>query len=514
MGGVGELRLVRRGAGPAAERVPGGYKLDAEHDWFVEGPDEALDAVRAVVSTTIAEAWGSVVRLRFGNSVGRVPAGPLGVLHVSSSKWSELEYEAMLADVASQSAALAFAAGAASSLPYARDPALAASDLPYHAFLLLRHVLLDAPRRPLLGALRAIVEDPHRRAIQRTREVPVELASTITPRMLDDVIAARWPFQKAASSDIGIRGLLPVRIAEPHGAESVDTAENRFVKSFLASCDHIVARVRERLVDAPAHTRDRLEVDARAIEGALAPIRRASLWRRVGPLVSMPTGSMVLQRRSAYREVLRASVLLRGGSRMLSLTDPEVVRLLEVKNIATLYEVWCGFQLFAVLRELLGEPSSIEPLSETAFNVNVKRGCHARWSTGAELAFNASYTQKQGWHGRSRSVLLRPDFALYTPSAGLHLFDAKFKLKWVSAAADDDDESDAKREDLHKMHAYRDAIPNARSAWVMYPGTTFDPYYDGGSGEVRGVGCFPARPGEVAGELRGYLARVLGQLEA
>ena len=80
---------------------------------------------------------------------------------------------------------------------------------------------------------------------------------------------------------------------------------------------------------------------------------------------------------------------------------------------------------------------------------------------------------------------LIPDIALRIPdgpNAGLHLFDAKFRVQAltdVGLAADDKDADDEKaaeragsfkRADIYKMHAYRDAIPSARSVWILYPG--------------------------------------------
>ena len=123
---------------------------------------------------------------------------------------------------------------------------------------------------------------------------------------------------------------------------------------------------------------------------------------------------------------------------------------------------------------------------------------------------------------------LIPDIALRVPdglNAGLHLFDAKFRvhaLTDVGLAANDKDADDEKarqragsfkRADIYKMHAYRDAIPAARSVWILYPGGEFRFFgVPGGGGvaggravcspqglpgEVEGVGAIPVGPGVV-----------------
>lgn len=504
---VGSARIVRRGGGPPAAPIPGGFSLDAEADWFVEGDAETLRAVCEVLPREIAEAWGSVVRLRFGNAVGRIHAGPLGTLHVRSGKWDESDYDAMLTDIAAEAAALPFAAGAASALPYARDPTLGGADVPYHAFVWLRHVLLDDPARPLLGALKAIVADPHRRLARQEREVPVELASVISARTLDDVVAGRWPFQRAPEGR-GFRGVLPMRVTDVAARETVDTVENRFVKAFLETCGRVVAAMRERVAQAPKSLAIRLGADLDEVEAALTPIRRAALWREVERLTQMPSGSTVLQRRAAYREVLRSSILLRAASQVLPFSEPEVVQLLEVKNVAKLYELWCGFHVFGLLRELLGMPVKAAAVAADAFGAKVSYGLQASWASGVEFAVNPTYTRTSGWHGRSRSVELRPDFAMYVPAgpaAGLHLFDAKFRRDI------EDGTTDAKVDDLHKMHAYRDAIPAAHSAWALYPGETCQLFLDEPGAPVPlGVGAFPAMPGEPGEALAKHLAALLG----
>jgi len=108
---------------------------------------------------------------------------------------------------------------------------------------------------------------------------------------------------------------------------------------------------------------------------------------------------------------------------------------------------------------------------------------------------------------RSYSVLLRPDVVLRIhrgPDHEDHLFDAKFKVRRIAGEVEDRQEEDRgvfKREDVYKMHAYRDALPSVRSAWVLYPGTELRFYSAEGtdvadaSFREGGVGAVPLLPG-------------------
>lgn len=91
------------------------------------------------------------------------------------------------------------------------------------------------------------------------------------------------------------------------------------------------------------------------------------------------------------------------------------------------------------------------------------------------------------------------------------VLDAKFKLEWIDGAEDDVERATVKLDDVYKMHAYRDAIEAARSAWVLYPGTerhAFSPAGDATT--LEGVGAVPLRPEEGGeGALRVLLTEML-----
>ena len=117
------------------------------------------------------------------------------------------------------------------------------------------------------------------------------------------------------------------------------------------------------------------------------------------------------------------------------------------------------------------------------------------------LVYNQHFSKSRAGRRHSYSVPLRPDIALSIPdgpNAGLHLFDAKFRvhgLADVGLAGSDKDGDDEKageragtfkRGDIYKMHAYRDAILDAHSVWILYPGGEFRFFGIPGSGGQSG----------------------------
>lgn len=222
-------------------------------------------------------------------------------------------------------------------------------------------------------------------------------------------------------------------------------------------------------------------------------------------MVRIPFSSTVLQRRRGYRRVLQHFSRIRLAP-TIPLDKDGMRDLLELKNIALLYELWTFFRLVDEISALLGRPPvrSGRPASDD-FQTAFAAGGSFEWDSGVSLVYNERFSRSRGRQRHSYSVPLIPDIALSVPdgpNAGLHLFDAKFRVQAltdVGLAGDDKDADEEKtaeragsfkRADIYKMHAYRDAIPEARSVWILYPGGEFR--FFGVRGE--GVGSVVAAP--------------------
>jgi len=494
------LTIRRKGGG--AFGVPDGdgrYVLQAEGAWIVEGPAAAIQAAQAALADVSVPVTATALEVNFGNAVGLFRVPGLGRLDVVSGKWQHRHFEAMLADLMDEAGNLPFAAGAAAALPYDRSVA-AREDVLYHAFVYLRRIVSDddvaSSDDRLLVALDHVLREPHRRFVRHREHVPLELAHRIDPGGLarlaagqEELVSVRGTRAARLPLTGALRGHLPLRVEQVRVEATCDTPENRFVKAFLDQALGIVARVRQRTqqqggVPAGAFAR-RIRDDCERIERRLRPVRRHALWDEVGAMVHLPAGSTVLQRRRGYREVYRHFARLRLAARV-PLAAEVVWDLLEARDIAELYELWCYFSLVRLLRDLLGDPVEAGGPAWEDWGLAVRWDLAVCWADGTRLVYNPRFSRSQPSERRSYSVPLRPDVALevpHGPNAGLHLFDAKFKLDRLDALlgdergpggqaeANEERRGTFKRGDLYKMHAYRDAIQRAHSVWILYPGS-------------------------------------------
>jgi hypothetical protein len=493
-----DLKLPRtRRGGVAPERRDGCLILQGEAVWILEGSTAALDAVAKALPGVCDRLAEELLLLDFGNSVGLFDVPGLGRVEVVSGKWDERHYDRMLGDLTEVACALPFGAGSAGALPYDRSVATR-QDVLYHAFVYLRYVLSDhaPPGRQLLPMLRLILKEPHRRLDRVRHQVPPELARRIDAAGLVKIAAGYGrpiPVSAGAAAQSplarALRGHLPTSVEEGLVRTTHDTPENRFVKTFLRQATGLIEGMRRVVRERPGRSafQERILGDCDRLERALRPIAGHRFWDEVGRMIQLPASSTVLQRRRGYREVFGHFSRLRLATRVPF--DRDWVRdLLEVKDIAELYELWCYFSLVGAVERLLGPPSSAGRLTAGDLSVTLPRTFAVGWSDGTRLIYNATFSRSRGVARRSYSVPLRPDIALEVrqgANAGVHLFDAKFRLDRLETllAADGSDETPDlvteerrgtfRRGDIYKMHAYRDAIRGARSVWVLYPGTEF-----------------------------------------
>lgn len=520
------VSLRRHGDEAPITPTPSGYRVDAESRWIVEGAKDEIDAIQVRLPEQVRDRVGDFLILTFVNTVGRFELPHLGTVDVHSGKWTERDFDRMLGDITDAVSALPFSAGTGAALPHERSVAAPEAVL-FHMFAYLRYVLGDtAPESERLApSLIQILADPHRRLEAERRQVPLDQAGRVDVRTVLGLSSGEGNLQPArggGAPDLArlLNGHLPSEVNEGRLRSCYDVPENRFIKHVLDLMRSIVERTMELAGRLQSRWfADRLRSECAKITQTLGPIRRHRIWDEIGEMRQIPASSTVLQRRRGYREVLRHFVRIRLAPR-IPLSQDDVRRLLELKDIARLYEVWCFFEVQRAVGEVLGPPSEAEGTNASDLEWTLPWDLRVRWAAGVELFYNLRFSQSRGGDRHSYSVPLRPDITLKTeagPHAGVHLFDAKFRLDRVPGShardAEEDEELERrgtyKNADIYKMHTYRDAIPNARSVRILYPGdeTAFYEEPTGASG-LDGVGAVPCRPGHTA-QLRDVMKTLL-----
>ena len=518
----------RTGSASPELQSDGTVRLQGEREWRFEGTPSETSLLTASLPGMAERLSDSLVLLSFGNAVGFFDLPGLGRLEVVSGKWDDRHYDAMLRELTEIAVNLPFSSGDTSALPYDRSVA-AREDVLYHAFVYLRQVLLgaSAPDEQLLPALQLVLRDPHRRFTRTEQTVPLSAARQVSGRGLARLVSGAGGMSRVGSTPRefplarALRGHLPDRVDESSVVSSVDVPENRFAKAFLGLCMGTIEGMRAAIETPQNVFQRRILTECERMEGLLTPILRHSLWDQVGRMVHFPGSSTVLQRRRGYRTLLKHWIYLRMATRIP--LSPERVRgLLEVKDIAELYELWSFFSIVEALGRRLGPPLAARRYEVGAMQASVRWDMEVRWPGGTRALYNPRFSRSRAGIRHSYSVPLRPDIAVEIPGVDgpeLHLLDAKFKLDKLASflPSDDDDDEHAeqvsgerrgsfKRGDIYKMHTYRDALVNARSVWILYPGTEFSFFSASDSSSYRepagfsevpdGVGAIPLRPAD------------------
>lgn len=330
---------------------------------------------------------------------------------------------------------------------------------------------------------------------------------------------------------------IPTKIDSTRKTESIDTAENRFIKhaleEFLFFCENCELKF-EKYSTA--------KFESRLLATKISNLLNQSFFKQISRPSSLKLNSPVLQRKSGYREVLNAWLKFDLAAKLIWHGGDNVYDAGK-KDIATLYEYWLFFTLLDILKEVFEiEPKSIAELilyDKGQLSLNLKQGTAIAMkgvykSPSRNLNIQFSYNRSFGGgktfpNSGSYTTTLRPDYTLSIWPEEIteakdaertelitHIhFDAKYKVKnfyeLISKSKDEElsedenielieEESEEtkkgtfKNQDLLKMHAYKDAIRRTGGAYVLYPGKGEDKPFRGFHELIPGLGAFVIKP--------------------
>jgi predicted component of viral defense system (DUF524 family) len=389
------------------------------------------------------------------------------------------------------------------------------------------------------AALQRILSFPHERLSTVSDSVSTNRPIRWTPSAVRQLVTGNPRREVPATHPLGTQLGLPSvaeRVLVPRKSRDLDTLENRFVKFALGE-------FRAFLTHAQGVFEAKENCNAWGASAALSRRLAAtvedwlgrSLFREVGEMRFAPLGSPVLQRKAGYREVLRWWLRFRTAAE-LSWQGGEELFHAGQRNVADLYEYWLFFELLGWFCQKCkgGDRPAVEELieglEEGSPNLRLRKrmelgpfvGTFAGQSRrlNARFAYNRRFEVTQDRHlGGSWTRRLHPDYTLTFWPADLpseaeaerqellvHVhFDAKYRVENIEGLfgaegaddADDEVEGNYKRQDLLKMHAYRDAIKRSQGAYVLYPGRANAAVKLKGFHEILpGLGAFGVAPDE------------------
>ena len=385
------------------------------------------------------------------------------------------------------------------------------------------------------AALQRILSFPHERLSTVNDSVSTDRPIRWTPSAVKQLVSGnprrKVPNSHTLHTQLGLDSLAE-RVLLPRKSRDLDTLENRFVKFALGEFRAFLT-----------HSQDVFESCAgwgasTALSRRLAAMVEdwlgRSLFREVGDMCFAPLGSPVLQRKAGYREVLRWWLRFRTAAE-LSWTGGEELFHAGQRDVASLYEYWLFFELLGWFCQKCraGNRPAVEELidglEQGAPNLRLRKRIELGPFVGtfaghnrrlnARFAYNRRFEVTQDRHaGGSWTRRLHPDYTLtFWPEdlseeeaerqellVHVH-FDAKYRVEDLEGLfgaegaedADDEVEGNYKRQDLLKMHAYRDAIKRSQGAYVLYPGRVNAAVKLQGFHEILpGLGAFGVAPDE------------------
>jgi predicted component of viral defense system (DUF524 family) len=416
----------------------------------------------------------------------------------------------------------------------------------YQQYAFIRSVI-EAP--DFQEAVHRVLADPVTAWEQTTVIKDIRSSKRVSGQSVRQLLTAKERIPLHTGHSLQARfGSLPARLELKSKHETFDTPENRFIKHALSTFLRFFSDVRDRFEKG-----SRARKEAAQSEMLMSGMLAHDVFKGLQSPGTLMLNSPVLQRKEGYREILRVWLMFDLAAR-LAWNGGDDVYYAGKRNIAVLYEYWVFFKLLELCQDMFRmHPADISELIEPTqegLGLKLKSGRSLKFagyydSAGTRLNVRFSYNRtfkgnKVYPAGGSWTVDMRPDYSLSlwpedltqedaeTTDKIVHIhFDAKYRISGLADITEITDEESGeitenidyalyKRDDLLKMHAYKDAIRRTSGTYVLYPGTeimTRKEFHE----IIPGLGAFPLRPSALDNglpEIRKFITDVLSHLPA
>lgn len=307
---------------------------------------------------------------------------------------------------------------------------------------------------------------------------------------------------------------------------SHDTIENRFLKHVITEMSRKFSSIKEHIttalhLDNPSKIDDYIDI----IERELTQIKHNPFFRGIGIFKGFTQDNLVMKQANGYKTIMEKWIELQQGYEL-----EEGLRKLEVKDISTLYEIWCFIKVKNIVSDTLRDlgikalaTANGRALSNDFIPQLIYGGCATFIDENRVEIASVSYNHQIYVYGKklgmgSITTIQRPDIMLRISNTTAesmkytYIFDAKYRIDNTKIGGQDVPPEDA----INQMHRYRDAIyytekgfsynhlrKEITGGYVLFPGiVNADTLREEGdycyqkSNLSIGIGAFPLRPGD------------------
>lgn len=257
----------------------------------------------------------------------------------------------------------------------------------YQRFIFVRSLFKN---QEFEEAVQKIISNPATKWETELESRDVRSVRRFTPKNIRELVSGANRMK--LSSPISNLTSLPAKISSNRKVESVDTPENRFIKHILSSFQDFCESILPKLTKAKL-TRESEEVQS--FSQRLDNLLNQPFFREINRPNSLKLNSPVLQRRSGYRELLRAWLRFHVTAQLSWKFDNDQDNLFTggKKDIASLYEYWVFFVLFKTLTEKYGDYTNKSPRDWLeGLIVSNRNGLGLTLQEGKTRAFEFNYT--------------------------------------------------------------------------------------------------------------------------